>query len=167
MAYIRLCWETTSCCQACESPAMHWRTSLATASCAASCSGVRSNFASKVFGGARSVPRGTGGCALCSRASGSGADRAMWRGASLRADGRPTVGIAMCKTPMNFLYAWAFSLVQYEKNYGAGSRMTPQAIRLPALPVGSVFMSSAFSWTMMEVPPLATMELGEEGSRER
>ena len=38
--------------------------------------------------------------------------------------------------------------------------MTPQAMRLPALPVGSVFMSSAFSWTMMDVPPLAVMLLG-------
>lgn len=34
--------------------------------------------------------------------------------------------------------------------YCAG--ITPQAIRLPALPVGSVFMSSAFSWTMIEWP---------------
>ena len=37
--------------------------------------------------------------------------------------------------------------------------MTPQAIRLPALPVGSVFMSSAFSCTTMAVPPLARMLL--------
>ncbi len=41
--------------------------------------------------------------------------------------------------------------------------MTPQAMRLPALPVGSVFMSSAFSWTMMEVPPLAMMLIGRGG----
>lgn len=55
---MRRCWETTSCFQACESPAIHWRTSLATASCAASCSGVRCNIASNVLVGGRSVSRG-------------------------------------------------------------------------------------------------------------
>ncbi len=41
--------------------------------------------------------------------------------------------------------------------------MTPQAMRLPELPAGSVFMSSAFSWTTMEVPPLAMMLFGGGG----
>ena len=43
--------------------------------------------------------------------------------------------------------------------------MMPQAIRPPALPAGSVFMSSAFSWIMMDVPPLVKTELGAVGSR--
>src|SRR3981189_2799506 len=30
--------------------------------------------------------------------------------------------------------------------YGVGAVMTPQAMRLPELPLGSVFMSSCFSW---------------------
>lgn len=51
--------------------------------------------------------------------------------------------------------------------YWVGAVMTPQAMRLPALPVGSVFMSSGFSWTTMAVPPLAMMLLGEAASRER
>ena len=51
--------------------------------------------------------------------------------------------------------------------YGVGAVMTPQAIRLPALPVGSVFMSSGFSWTTMAVPPLEVMLLGEAASKER
>ena len=35
--------------------------------------------------------------------------------------------------------------------------ITPHAIRFPAFPVGSVFMSSPFSCTMIDVPPLAIM----------
>jgi len=45
--------------------------------------------------------------------------------------------------------------------------MTPQAIRLPEFPEGSVFMSSPFSWMTMEVPPLARMLFGAVGSMER
>jgi hypothetical protein len=33
-----------------------------------------------------------------------------------------------------------------------GAEITPQAIRFPAAPVGSVFWSSGFSCTMIEVP---------------
>jgi hypothetical protein len=44
--------------------------------------------------------------------------------------------------------------------------MTPQAMRLPEAPLGSVFSSSAFSWTTMEVPPLRKRELGAVGSSE-
>jgi hypothetical protein len=35
---------------------------------------------------------------------------------------------------------------------------TPQAIRSPELPDGSVFMSSAFAWIMSAVPPLEKSE---------
>src|ERR1700727_753804 len=109
---MRRCCEATSCCQACASPATHGRTSLATASCAASCSGVRSNVAPKGFDSGRSVPRGAEKDALdCGGVSGTGLERARvlkddeLRG-EVRAAGlvrpicRPAVGIAMCKTPM-------------------------------------------------------------------
>jgi len=38
--------------------------------------------------------------------------------------------------------------------------MTPQAMRPPLLPVGSVFMSSGAAWTMMAVPLSPRSELG-------
>ena len=41
--------------------------------------------------------------------------------------------------------------------------ITPQAIRLPEAPLGSVFISSAFSCTISEVPPLESRELGAPG----
>ena len=44
--------------------------------------------------------------------------------------------------------------------------MTPQAMRLPEAPLGSVFSSSAFSWTTIEVPPLRKSEFGAAGSSE-
>ena len=43
--------------------------------------------------------------------------------------------------------------------------ITPQAIRLPELPLGSVFMSSAFSCTISEVPPLESREFGAPGCK--
>ncbi len=42
-----------------------------------------------------------------------------------------------------------------EDNY---SLITPHAIRSPAFPAGSVFMSSAFAWTTSAVPPLLKSE---------
>src|ERR1700730_10637868 len=62
---MRRCCETTSCCQACGSPAMHWRTSLLTASCSACCSGVRCNLTSRGLDGGRSVPRWEGIEGIC------------------------------------------------------------------------------------------------------
>ncbi len=53
--------------------------------------------------------------------------------------------------PAAFLHLRAYCLI------------TPQAIRLPELPLGSVFMSSAFSCTISEVPPLASREFGAPG----
>src|SRR5271154_6830528 len=92
---------------------MHWRTSLATASCAASCSGVRSNFTSaNGFDGGSSVPRAAGGRLLCCRACGIPPERATRRGVIERLGSRPADGIAMCKTPMNYLYARALAAVQ-------------------------------------------------------
>lgn len=44
--------------------------------------------------------------------------------------------------------------------------MTPHATRFPAFPAGSVFSSSAFSCTTTDVPPLAKIEFGAEGSIE-
>jgi hypothetical protein len=164
---------------------MHWRTSLATASCAASCSGVRSNFTPSEFGGGRSVPRGVGGVLVCCswrgsepdlamgrgaiRIIGRGPERSTGRGAGWSPGGLPAGENAMCRTPMSAnthgrsrWFNWCKRL-----GYGVGEVMTPQAIRLPALPVGSVFMSSGFSWTMIAVPPLARMLLGEAGSSDR
>ena len=51
--------------------------------------------------------------------------------------------------------------------YEPGCVITPQAMRLPELPDGSVFMSSAFSWTMIDVPPFANSESAAAGSSER
>ena len=52
-------------------------------------------------------------------------------------------------------------------NLGPGyCLITAQAIRLPELPLGSVFMSSACSCTTTDVPPLAKMEFGAAGSME-
>src|SRR5580704_468809 len=129
---MRRCCETTSCCQACESPATHWRTSLATASCAASCSGVRSNVAPKGFDSGRSVPRGAEeGASVCGSGAGMGPDRATvlrdneFRG-EVRVTGfvrpicRPAVGIAMCRTPMFSLYVWAFRVVQRQVTENLG-----------------------------------------------
>ena len=39
------------------------------------------------------------------------------------------------------------------------SAMMPQAMRAPEFPEGSVFMSSAFSCTTIDVPPLAKSDL--------
>ena len=39
-----------------------------------------------------------------------------------------------------------------------GFAITPQAIRAPALPAGSLFMSSAFAWITSAVPPLLKIE---------
>jgi hypothetical protein len=36
--------------------------------------------------------------------------------------------------------------------------ITPQAMRSPELPAGSVFMSSGFAWMTSEVPPLLKSE---------
>ena len=38
--------------------------------------------------------------------------------------------------------------------------IVPQAIRSPAFPAGSVFMSSALAWITIAVPPLANREYG-------
>src|SRR5260221_5393958 len=99
---MRRCCETTSCCQACGSPAMHWRTSLLTASCSASCSGVRCNFASGALDGGSSVSRtaatgGLSGCGEVPRLPDWGSLGAGRRG--LRRP--PEIGTAMCKTPMH------------------------------------------------------------------
>src|SRR5260370_21270 len=99
---MRRCCETTSCCQACGSPAMHWRTSLLTASCSASCSGVRCNFASGAVDGGSSVSRAaatgvSSGCGEAPPLPGRGSLGAGCRG--LRRP--PEIGIAMCRTPMH------------------------------------------------------------------
>jgi hypothetical protein len=39
-----------------------------------------------------------------------------------------------------------------------GFDITPQAMRSPAFPAGSVFMSSALAWITSAVPPLLKME---------
>ena len=44
--------------------------------------------------------------------------------------------------------------------------ITPQAIRFPEAPLGSVFSSSAFSCTTIEVPSFENRELEAPGSRE-
>jgi hypothetical protein len=47
------------------------------------------------------------------------------------------------------------ALTQRPKNYLC---TTPQAMRSPELPDGSVFMSSAFAWITSAVPPLLKSE---------
>lgn len=59
------------------------------------------------------------------------------------------------------------ALAQLQMFYCWGAWITPQAIRFPAFPVGSVFMSSAFSCTITLVPPFAVIEFGDAGSSER
>ena len=41
--------------------------------------------------------------------------------------------------------------------------IVPHAIRAPAFPAGSLFMSSAAAWIISAVPPLAKIELGAVG----
>jgi hypothetical protein len=74
-------------------------------------------------------------------------------------------GIAMCRTPMRIYTqgrsGWFQRAVQ-AISYIAAAGITPQAMRLPAFPAGSDFMSSAFSWTMIEWP--STEVAGSEPS---
>ncbi len=133
---MRRCCETTSCCQACWSPAMQWRTNLPRASCSAACSGVRCKVTScRDRAGFSGV--------LCAAIPGEG------RGASRRVSSlrfcnavpdprvaRPTSpvpGIAMCSTLMH-LYTHA-SRIRFpfpDRRANCPSASSPRGSPLPA-----------------------------------
>jgi len=62
----------------------------------------------------------------------------------------PSLTITLCLLPAFCLLASDSWFVHPERPY---RMMTPQAIRAPALPAGSVFPSSSFSWITRAVPP--------------